>query len=225
MSPEELIRACIKSGDAAVWEEFVERFHRLISVVVMRTARRWGENSPQTLDDLIQDTYLKLCADRFRLLQGFEPRHPDAVFGYLKVLTANVVHDHFRRLRSAKRGSGRISGEAELPEGKTGGRRPGDPQSIEQGILISEIDACLQSCGKDSMQQRDRRIFWLYYRQGLSARAIASLPSIGLSTKGVESTILRLTRFVRSELAERRANQELRQGSVMQKEIPSAETF
>lgn len=46
-------------------------------------------------------------------------------------------------------------------------------------------------------------IFWLYYRDGLTTRAISSLPFVGLSTKGVESTIHRLTRMVRNEMVER----------------------
>jgi RNA polymerase sigma-70 factor, ECF subfamily len=48
-------------------------------------------------------------------------------------------------------------------------------------------------------------IFWLYYRDGLTARAIAQLPGIRLSVKGVESTIHRLTRRVRLRLNHRRA--------------------
>ena len=44
-------------------------------------------------------------------------------------------------------------------------------------------------------------MFWLYYRVGLTANAIAALPSIGLSMKGVESTILRLIRLLRQEIS------------------------
>jgi RNA polymerase sigma-70 factor (ECF subfamily) len=54
-------------------------------------------------------------------------------------------------------------------------------------------------------QERDRTVFWLYYQQGFSAKAIAALPSIGLSEKGVESAILRLTREVRNRLATTRS--------------------
>jgi len=37
---------------------------------------------------------------------------------------------------------------------------------------------------------RDCAIFWLYYRQGLTAKAIAQLPDIGLTVKGVEKYIV-----------------------------------
>jgi len=55
--------------------------------------------------------------------------------------------------------------------------------------------------------QRDRTIFWLYYRQGLTAKEIGALPSIGLSLKGVESTLHRLTQLVREHLARTRPDQ------------------
>ena len=55
--------------------------------------------------------------------------------------------------------------------------------------------------GKDPLQ-RNREIFWLHYRAGLSARAIADLPEIGLTAKGVESVIMRVTKELRERLAE-----------------------
>ena len=51
---------------------------------------------------------------------------------------------------------------------------------------------------------RDRTIFWLYYRQGLTTKAIATLPAIGLTIKGVESTLGRLTKMVRKRMVETR---------------------
>jgi RNA polymerase sigma-70 factor (ECF subfamily) len=44
-------------------------------------------------------------------------------------------------------------------------------------------------------------IFLLYYRQGLTASEIAALPALGLTTKGVESIIARLTHMIRSHIA------------------------
>ena len=49
---------------------------------------------------------------------------------------------------------------------------------------------------------RDFAIFWLYYRQGLTSKAISELAAIGLGVKGVESTLLRLTRLVRAKLTD-----------------------
>jgi RNA polymerase sigma-70 factor (ECF subfamily) len=202
MSLEELIQACAESGNAEAWEEFVQRFHSLIAVVVLRTAQRWGNTSSILVDDLIQDTYLRICSDRKRLLGEFTPHHPEAFLGYLKVITANVVHDHFRAQHSHKRGSGQT--EASIDD-------PGTPApvatdnigDIDRHILLKEVDAALRSSLSDEDQTRDYTIFWLYYRYGLTASAIARLPSISLTVKGVESVIHRLTRVVRERLSER----------------------
>ncbi len=203
LSAQDLIRACARSGDAAAWEEFIRRFHRLIAGVVLRTAWRWGENSRNVLDDLVQEVYLKLCAGHCRLLAELDLRHPAALLGYLKVITTNVVHDHFKSLHAEKRGAGEAAEELDALDLPAGNQAAGGPVALEREVLLREIDACLCALDSGATQERDRTIFWLHYRQGMSARAIAALPSIGLSIKGVESTLLRLTRLVRSELAGR----------------------
>jgi RNA polymerase sigma-70 factor (ECF subfamily) len=201
LSVEELIRICTGSGEAAAWEEFVRRFHRLIAGVVLRSARRWGEASPHLVDELVQETYLKLCTDDCRMLRDFQPRQPDSIYGYLKVVAANVVYDHFRAARSAKRRSPQQSETAADPAAPSGSE--GSPAAVERRVLLEEIAGFLEE--HKSVGERERLIFWLYYRQGLTARAIAALPAIELSVKGVESSLFRLTRLVRTQLVERRS--------------------
>src|SRR5258708_35068021 len=106
MTAEELLRACAESNDGAAWEEFVVRFHRPISLSVLRIAYQWGGIPQQVVDDLVQETYLKLCADKCQLLRDFAVQHPEAVPGYIKTIAVNVAHDYFKALHSQKRGSG-----------------------------------------------------------------------------------------------------------------------
>jgi RNA polymerase sigma-70 factor (ECF subfamily) len=195
---EELVRRCSASGEIGAWEEFVRRFHRLIAMVALRTADRLGDSSAQTVDDLIQETYLKLCADDFRLLRNFEERHPDAFLGFVKVVTANVVRDYFKLSHSQRRGANRLQGEPEHFDPIAGRDNAGSPRSIERAVLIQEIGQYLgESVAANTERDRNIRIFWLYYRAGLSAAAIAALPEIGLTTKGVESIISRITKELR----------------------------
>ena len=173
--------------------------------MALRTARQWGEPASSVLDDLVQETYLKLCAEDCRLLKNFRARHAHAIFGFLKVVTANVVHDHYKASRAVKRGAAEcfenLDNRALGEQWAT--NRPNKPTSstVEQAILFEEIDRCLIEGVAAAEVPRSRRIFWLYYRCGLSARAIAALPNIDLTTKGVESTILRLSRLVRTTFA------------------------
>jgi len=80
--------------------------------------------------------------------------------------------------------------------------------AIEQAVLLKQVDRWLDTCLGEHDRERDRLIFWLYYRSGMTASAIASLPAVGLSTKGVETTILRLTRIVRQQLNRERKYEE-----------------
>src|SRR5262245_18228268 len=198
-----LIRACA-DGESAAWLEFIRRFQRISAITACRVARRWGENSPTLVDDLVQDTYLKLCAEGARVLREFDSPHPDAIFGFLKVVTANVANDYFKRLHAGKRGGGLAEETLEDAErtGATAG--PSTPTSVERALLLEAVESCLCSVAPAKTRERDRTIFWLYYRQGLTANEIAGLPSIGLSLKGVESTLHRLTQLVRTHLVDSR---------------------
>lgn len=199
LSAQELVQLCLEAKDEASWMEFVRRFKPLISGVVVKLMSRRGKINTALLDDLVQDTYLKICAHNFKALREFDFRHENALFGFLKVITANVVEDYYRNINSQKRGQGRQEEDLDYASAITP-IHPGQSTPIEKQILIGEIDKCLQKLAGEPNFLRDYAIFWLYYRHGLTAKAISGLPGIGLSVKGVESTLLRLTRFVRAQL-------------------------
>jgi RNA polymerase sigma-70 factor, ECF subfamily len=196
--PAELVKVCAGSNDERAWAEFIRRFHGVIAGAVLRTARHWGEPSRSQLDDLIQDTYLKLCENDSRLLRSFQPRHEDSVYGFLKVVAANVVHDHFKAVLAVKRGAGTTS--VEPIEIDSYVSRDGSFNEVAQRLQLEHVDRILKqvTAGKD--QEKKRTIFWLRHRQGFTASEIAVLPSIDLTTEGVESVLLRLTIMIRSHL-------------------------
>jgi len=177
----------------------------LIAGVIAKRIRRWtGTVNSSLVDDLVQDTYLKLFANNFKALREFECDHESAVFGFLKIVASNVVHDHFRSHCSQKRGRGKDPESLEdMPYIALSSTSVED--QVEHRILLHEIDSCLKERHQEPTSSRDGVIFWLYYRDGLTARAIAQLPNIRLSVKGVESTIHRLTRHVRVRLNGRRS--------------------
>jgi RNA polymerase sigma-70 factor (ECF subfamily) len=215
MSGEELFLVCLRNGQESAWLEFVRRFHPLIASVVLRVARQWGQASPAVVDDLVQETYLKICADRSRLLQNFQPTHKDAVYGYVKIFTANLTQDYFKGLSAKKRGGSAATGSLEVEVGKDGPREPESATiSLERNLLVGQIAACLDGVVSGPTGERDSRIFWLYYRSGLAASEIAALPTIGLSTNGVESTILRLTRIVRQKLTSPKQTESVKKGFI-----------
>jgi RNA polymerase sigma-70 factor, ECF subfamily len=199
-SSEELIAACVEAVAPAAWEEFVRRFQPVIAGTVWRIARRFGRNAPETVDDLVQETFLKICANRCRILREFQPQTPDAIFGLLKTVAFSTAQDHFRISLAAKRGAGKSESALELYAASAVAGRDGLPEA-ERELILREIDEQLTAASEPETRERDRRIFWLYYRHGMTARAIAAIPGIGLAQKGVESAIQRLTKYVRLRLA------------------------
>jgi RNA polymerase sigma-70 factor (ECF subfamily) len=201
LSSAELVKACAGSNDERAWGEFIRRFQQVIAAAVLRTARHWGESSHAQLDDLIQDTYLKLCENDSHLLRSFQPRQEDSIYGFLKVVASNVVRDHFKAALAAKRGASQTEAIAGIEPVQKGQNAATDSfDLVSQRLQLKQIDKILRqvTAGKD--QERNCTIFWLRHRQGLTASEIASIPSIRLTTEGVESVLLRLSVMIRGHL-------------------------
>lgn len=192
----DLLNACRAGGDQYAWGEFVRRFHPVIAGTVTKTARNWVSPSLVLVEELTQDTYLRLCAQDYRILREFEPEHDDSLYGFLKAVAFSVTHDHFRGVYAEKRGAGRQN--AALNERLVGSTGMGD---VERKVLMEEIEAALSTLANPETRDRDRQIFLLHYRDGLTARDIAALPFIGLAQKGVEAILQRLIGRMRKHFA------------------------
>jgi RNA polymerase sigma-70 factor (ECF subfamily) len=198
-SVNDLARACSRSVDAAEWDEFVRRCAPLASLVALRVSRLWVRKaSPAAVDDIVQDTFLKLCEQERRILRDFEPRGEDSFFGLLRIVAASVANDYYRRQYSAKRGGNVVTSVLVGDEG-SGEVGIHTSNAMHQEALYGQLDKRLRSAPR-TIGDRDRAIFWLYYRQGFTAEEIARLPASGLTAKGVESALRRMTVWLRSEL-------------------------
>jgi RNA polymerase sigma-70 factor (ECF subfamily) len=201
LSAQELVQLCLASQDPALWCEFVSRFRALIFGVVVKTLRRSPlRPEPALIDDLIQETFLKVCTNNYRALRDFDYQHEHSLFGFLKKVASNVVQDHIRKVLSDKHGGGMEEEDLEKASFTVPARSSVD-EDAHHSILMDEVANCLAQLSGDPNYQRDLTIFWLYYRYGFTAQEISRTCSIGLSVKGVESALLRLTRHVRSKLA------------------------
>lgn len=192
LSNEQLIQACAESRDDGAWREFLVRFHKPISQSIVRAALKWGAIPREVIDDLIQDTYLKLCTDRCKSLLEFARRCPEGVVGYIRVAAKNVAQDHFKSLNSQKRGAAVTAQPTEDFEAKAFPGTFGEEEAMVFKVQLHEIQACLERCTRGPHQERDYNIFWLRHRQGMTTKEISSLPTIDLTAKGVESAIARI---------------------------------
>jgi RNA polymerase sigma-70 factor (ECF subfamily) len=166
----------------------------------MRTASLWGESSRSLVEDLTQVAYLKLWEGGRQFLRDFAIQHPEAILGYLKKTAANATHDYFKHGHSQSAGGDKphvSTNDVDLEAGKEG---HGSQEKIAFGVFLHEIDDHLKHSLTGPDHERDRMIFWLYFRQGMSTKEIASMPAIGLSTKGVGSVIERLKHCIREQI-------------------------
>lgn len=200
LSLKEVVCLCAEPHDDEAWEELVSRVGKPITFVIRRTAALWGDPSRTLVEDILQITYMKLWEGGTRLLRDLAIERPEAILAYLKKTAANATHDHFRHGHSKSGGGSEdhISTSDVDPEADPATRGSEDRMAFE--VLMKEIDECLKIRPLGPDQERDRTIFWLYFRQGMSTNEIASLPNIPLSPKGVGSVIERLKGCIRDRV-------------------------
>jgi len=186
-----LVASGLQAGDAALWEDLIDRLQPIFARAIYRIAATWGTVSGDEIDDVIQETFLKLGAGRQDAILRANLNSEAAITAYLKVMAANTARDYFKAKHSEKRGFELLSAGARLEEIASSNGADSDRE-----ILFSQIDSALEA------DERDRTVFWLYYRQGLTAREISLIPAFRLSVKGVESLICRLTSAVKNVIAD-----------------------
>ena len=200
LTAEELFLKCGQDGSQAAWREFMRRYHRLISLTVIRVLGSRGSLFKSSVEDLIQEVYLKLCKNQCAALSQFRSNHEGAELGYLKIVATNVVRDYMRSH------SFQEDSDCEWIEKSKGNDRAlGGEGFVQQSILVDQVSSLLERFLPETTRERDRTIFWSYYRDGLTAAAIAGLGlRPALSVEGVESVILRLSRMIRNALQDKK---------------------
>ena len=196
-----LARICAYSAEAPEWEQFVRAVTPVVALSARRVSEIWGDASDATVSEIVQEVFLKLCEDERRILREFDDRGNDSFYKLLRTIAATVGTDHFRSVNAEKRG-GRIRERSLDPEAQAAFIADSKATAaVEQPSLIAQLDNLLLLHIK-SVTRRDRNLFWLYYRQGLTMDAIARIPAIGLTPKGVESALIRITKLLRETIAE-----------------------
>lgn len=199
LSLKDVVCLCAGPLDDEAWEEFVCRVGRPISLTIMRMAYLLGDPSRSLVDDLVQVTYFKLWEARCRL-RDFAIQHPNSILGYIKKTAANTTRDYFKHLHSQSSGGDKPHISTSDGDPEAGNEVHGSEERIAFEIFLKEIDEHLKHCLTGPDQERDRTIFWLYFRQGMSTKEIASLPTIGLTAKGVGSVIEGLKYCIRQQI-------------------------
>jgi DNA-directed RNA polymerase specialized sigma24 family protein len=186
----ELLSRCANRNDVASWEEFIRRFHGTIAGCVCKAMRGSPQFDSALVEDLVQDSLLRLCQDGCRPLKDFRAEDDACFFGLLRAAAASAVADHFRRANALKRrGNVGVISIDSMSHDEIAS--PGSEIGREYSFTVDEIERILAE-GDPVTVRRNQFIFWTHFRDGFSAREIASIPSVGLGPKGVETVIRRL---------------------------------
>ena len=86
-----LVRRCV-SGDAAAWEEIVQRYHRRIYNICYRFA-----GSGDDAQDLTQEVFIKM----YRTLNSYDVDR-GAFMTWVTTITRNLLVDHFRKTKQER---------------------------------------------------------------------------------------------------------------------------
>jgi RNA polymerase sigma factor (sigma-70 family) len=190
LSDRELVDLCLQ-GEQQAWAEFLRRFQPIIAGVVATTIRRRTQPDRTLVDDLVQTVLLKLCDRDCRAMRSFRWLNENSFRGFLKVVSSNVVQDHFRKPASRMEVGFEEEAEPDVPE------RRDFVQGVDTDVLVQKLMACLRKLlSAEEDLERNLNIFLFYYVRGFTAKEISRL--YPLTIKAVENTLLRMVRIAKA---------------------------
>lgn len=223
LSNRELIAGLVDAApDHPLWRELLTRFRPRVRLVVFRSYQaelaRGGRleaiASGDAVEDLVQEVFVRLIEGDRRALARFEGRSEQSAFTYVSTIAANIVRDHFKKLRALKNPRATTSLSSERRVGRDPDARmsfgdtiaaegPGPDRFVAAKELRTRIEGAIDELSpRGSTSARDRLIFRLYFLEGLTIDEIAAVAAIKLSASGVEKCIRRIRDAVKDRISE-----------------------
>jgi RNA polymerase sigma factor (sigma-70 family) len=219
MKNAELIELCAREPwNRKAWLEFYNRFDKRIWLVIYRECKAMGisrqaDQFKQTVEDLVQDVYVKLSDNNCKALKNFVGASENSIYTYLGIIAKNVVRNHAIKVKAQKRPSIEKSLDEVIAISETGEkilirdtvRSPGSAaeQDFSVEILREEIEDILNKILTGKQLERDKLIFKLHLYQKFSAEDITKKFNFGLSSKRISNLITSIKKDLRQELSKR----------------------
>jgi DNA-directed RNA polymerase specialized sigma24 family protein len=186
-----LVELCLERNEDA-WVELLRRYRRLIAGIAAKTILRFSRPADGLIQDLVEESIVRICASNFRALRELEWRHEGALRGLLQITASTTAQDHIRKSRSPKRD---VTKEQSLED-------PGLvvplPQNfaaqVERKILLEQLARCLATVTQSEPDcTRNIAMFLLYFGARVTASDLSRL--YNLNVRKVENTVARLGRL------------------------------
>jgi len=99
MNDLDFVQACV-SGDKQVWNEFMERYCRLIYKYIHSVLNAKGFSPAQDyIEDIFQELFHSLIQNDYKKLRSFKGKNGCSLASWLRQVTINLTLDYLRKIR------------------------------------------------------------------------------------------------------------------------------
>ena len=191
MSELEFIRRCLNHEKAA-WDEFVDKYSRLIYNYIYSVFKIKGLRfSQDTVNELFQEIFLNLTKDNFKKLRQYKGKNNASLASWLRIITINFCLDYVKKYRQPE-----LSLEEELnDEGFSLKDTIADDNIPTVDLLSNQERVQLLSECIDRLSNEDKYFLQMHIYQGVSLRDLQV--HLQISRSAVDMRKLRLIQKLR----------------------------
>jgi RNA polymerase sigma-70 factor (ECF subfamily) len=184
--PSGLVARCL-AGDDAARAEFINTYDALLARAVARRLSRYQPRGAfaSEAEDIRHDIYLKLFANRCRVLEGL--RNARSLDAWLITVAHNQTVSYMRKRLALEQAEDESVGEAQASYGHTPEHSASDRESSER------VRAALEQ-----LEAKDRLLLQLYYLYNQRYADIAE--TLGMNINTVASRLMRAKEKLREIL-------------------------
>ena len=191
MDEQEFIQRCLRQEKAA-WDEFVDRYSRLIYNYIYSVFKIKGVSIPSDIvDELFQEIFLSLIKNDFQKLRQFKGKNNASLASWLRIITINFCLDYLKKERKPS-----LSLEEELDTEEFSLKDIIADQRVLADELLNDQEKLkfLSEC-IDSLSSQDRYLLEMHIYQGINLRDLQV--SLGISRSAVDMRKSRLIQKLR----------------------------
>ena len=164
MDEQEFIQRCLRQ-DKAAWDEFVDRYSRLIYNYIYSVFKIKGESIPSdVVNELFQEIFLSLIKDDFQKLRQFKGKNNASLASWLRIITINFCLDYLKKETKPS-----LSLEEDLDsEGFSLKDILADRRILADGLLNDQERLQFLSECIDSLSSQDKYFLEMHIYQGIN---------------------------------------------------------
>ena len=169
MDDLQFVRSCV-NGDKQAWDEFVEKYSRLVYSYVHKVIGARGNAFAKShAQDIFQDFFCFLIKDNFKKLSSFQAKNGCSLASWLRHVAVNFTIDYLRRLKPA------VSLDEENDDGLSlkdiiASEAPIGPEIVIEKEQLANLKDCV---GK--LNKREKLLLELHFHRGARLEDLKSI--------------------------------------------------